>query len=433
MDIGQRILFDLFVIFVAAKLGGWAFSWLRQPPVLGELVAGMVIGPHALGFIGRPDAELVAALGSEEAARAALEATYRTMAELGLVFLLFSVGLDMRVEEIFRVGRRQLFVAVLGVVVPFALGYASMRWSGRTEPEALFVGVALVATSVGITARALRDLGVIHSVEARIILGAAVIDDILSLLILGILSGLGGAVPPSSLDIVLLVVEAFAFVVFVALVGTGVVRRYGPPLSRFTTPNFPLVIAVGLCLGLAVLAGRVGLSSIVGAFLAGLVLAEARAHYDIERAAVPVYELLVPFFFVDVGAEVDLGVFARGELLGLMVAITGLAIVGKLVGCGLGALGMGWRPAVIVGVGMVPRGEVGLVVVSLGRALNVIPEDMFAVIVVMSVLTTVIVPPLLARLYADAIFRPPPVAVSEDVAHLGRADAGRSEERRGER
>jgi Kef-type K+ transport system membrane component KefB len=289
MELSQRILLDLFIIFIAAKVGGSIFARLGQPQVLGELLAGVAIGPNTIGLIGHPGPELIAQLHGEEAARAALEGAYRAMAELGLVFLLFFVGLETRVEEIFRVGRRASVVALLGVLVPFALGYGYMRLNHRPDIEALFVGAALVATSTGITARALRDMGVIRSDESRIILGAAVIDDVLSLLILAVLGSLGAAHRSTSLDLIVLVGEAVAFVAFVALVGSGLVRRYGPRLRPTGESNVPFIIATGVCLGLAVAAGQIGLSPIVGAFLAGMVLAEARSHFDIERAALPVY------------------------------------------------------------------------------------------------------------------------------------------------
>ncbi|HZU05683.1 MAG TPA: cation:proton antiporter [Chloroflexota bacterium] len=420
MQLEQRILLDLFIIFVAAKIGGWLAARLQQPPVLGELLAGMLIGPHALGLIGHPQPELVAALGSEAAARAALETAYRTVAELGLVFLLFFVGLETRVEEIFRVGGRALSVGALGIALPFLLGYACMLAAGRGEIQALFVGAALVATSTGITARVLRDLDVIRSTEARVIIGAAVIDDVLSLTLLAVLANLSGSGRASLLDTIVLVIQAIAFATFVALVGTGVARRYGPHLQRTATPNAPLVLAVTLCLGLAVLASQIGLSPIVGAFLAGMVLAEARAHYDIEHAALPVYELLVPFFFTLVGAGVDLRLFADPQVLSLAVVLTALAIAGKLLGCGLGAWGLGWRPMLIIGVGMIPRGEVGLAAVSLGRALQAVPEEIFSIIVIVSLLTTVITPPVLAQLFAGPRLPEPVGLPAEVMAQQGR-------------
>ncbi len=400
MELGQRILFDLFLLFSFGKLFGWLAVRLRQPPVLGELVAGMIIGPYALGLVGHPGPELIAQLGSYEAAKAALDGAYHTVSELGLIFLLFFIGLETRVEDIFDVGRRAVVVATLGVALPFLFGYGYMRLTGSTEVEALFVGAALVGTSTGITARVLRDLGVIRTTAARVILGAAVIDDVLSLLLLAVVAGLAGARRSTPLDIVVLVVEALLFALFVVLVGTGLVRRYGPHLRETPLVNVPFVVGVGACLGLAALAGFVGLSPLVGAFLAGMVLAEARAHFDIESAALPVYELFVPFFFVVTGTQVDIRLFLRTEVLGLTAVLTLLAIAGKFLGCGLGALGMEWREVLVVAVGMVPRGEVGLIAVSMGRALGTVPEEVFAAVVALSVLTTLLVIPILTRLYA---------------------------------
>lgn len=419
MDLSQRILVDLFIIFVAAKLGGEIFTRWRQPQVLGELVAGIAIGPHTLGLIGDPGQKLIARLGSEEAARAALEGAYRSMAELGLIFLLFFVGLEVRVQDVLKVGRRAAAVAVLGVLVPFAFGYVYMRIQRRPDIEALFVGAALIATSTGITARALRDMGVIRSTEARIILGAAAIDDVLSLLTLAVLGGLGGAGRSTPLDLLVLVGEALAFVGFVALAGTGLASKYGPRLRATGDSNVPFATAITICWGLAILAGQIGLSPIVGAFLAGMVLAETQGHFDIQRAALPVYELLVPFFFVLVGAQVDLAVLIAPRMLELTLVLTMLAISGKLLGCGAGAWGLGWRAAGIIGVGMVPRGEVGLVTVSLGRALNAVPNELFSAIVVMSLLTTVVAPPILARLYAGPRLPPIPAASPGDMQQPG--------------
>jgi Kef-type K+ transport system membrane component KefB len=402
VDLGQRLLLDLFLLFVAAQLGGRLFARLRQPPLLGELLAGVVVGPHVLGLVGRPGPELAAALGSEPAARAALEGAYRTLAELGLVFLLFQVGLETRVEELLAVGRRAVVVAVLGVLLPFALGYATVHGAGRPPVEALFVGAALVATSTGITARALRDMGALRSPEARLILAAAVIDDVLSLLLLGAVAGLGGARRSSLLDLALLVAVGLGFVALSVVVGTGAARRYGPrlrPAGAADVADLPALVATGTCLGLSALAGLVGLSPIVGAFLAGLILAEARAQLDLERAVRPLAAFLTPFFFAIAGAQVDPAALATPGAAGLTAALTAAAVAGKLLGCAAGAAALGWRRALFVGVGMVPRGEVGLVAVSIGRSLHAVPEEVFAAVVALTVLTTLPVPPILQALH----------------------------------
>jgi Kef-type K+ transport system membrane component KefB len=396
------ILLGLFVIFLAAKLAAELFERIHQPPVIGELLAGVLIGPHALGLIGTPDAGLVAAFhGDAAAAREAINLVYEVVAELGVIVLLFFVGLETRVADILRVGGRAGLVATLGVVVPFALGYGLMGpLLGRPQEEAIFLGAAMVATSVGITARVLRDLGVIASRESRIILGAAVLDDILGLVILAVVAGLTttGSVSPTSVAII--AGQAFLFTAFLALVGTGTVRRYGLQLDRLRMTNAPFAVALLAMLGFAALSASIGLAAIIGAFLAGMVFAEAREHFALEQQALPIYQFLVPFFFVLMGSQVDWRLFLDGELTALTLAVTALAFLGKFVGCGLGVLSLGRRSAAIVGVGMAPRGEVGLIVASLGLSLGAISSRLFSVVVVMSVLTTLAVPPLLRTLYA---------------------------------
>ena len=401
MELGTRILLDLFIIYVAAVVGGMIAGRLRQPPVIGELVAGIVVGPHALGLAGEPNAALVAALGDAEVAQVALEAAYAVLAELGLILLLFFVGLELRIAELLAVGRRAALVGLGGVALPFAGGFGLMVLLGWEAIESLFLAAALVATSTGITARVLRDLGVITSTEARIILAAAVIDDILSMIVIAVTGALGaqGAVSPTG--VLFLVVEVAAFVLFVALVGTRVVRRYETHLTG-DGPNTLFVLAIIVCLGLAVLASSLGLAPIIGAFLAGLVLGESRDARRLTDVALPVYRLLVPFFFVITGMQVDLEILVQPAVAALAAIVTVVAIATKLLGGVLGSTGLGTRSALIVGVGMVPRGEIGFVVVAMGRTLGVLPEQVVSVVVVMSVVTTLVVPPVLTALYRGA-------------------------------
>jgi Kef-type K+ transport system membrane component KefB len=258
----------------------------------------------------------------------------------------------------------------------------------------------MVATSVGITARVLSDLGAIRSEEARVILGAAVIDDILGLLLLAVVSS-WGADELDALELGLTAAGAVAFVAFAAYAGTHLTRRYSIHLERLHLENGPFLAAMLLMLGLSALAGEVGLAAIIGAFLAGLMLAEAEEGFELSRQARPVYEFLTPFFFVIVGTEVDPGVFDDMEILGIALAVTALAIAGKLAGGALGARGMPRRSAAIVGVGMVPRGEVGLVAAGVGSGIGAVSGDMFAVVVFMSIATTLIAPPVLAALYRE--------------------------------
>ncbi len=383
------VLLDFFFIFVLAKAAAEVFQRIRQPTVIGELLVGVAIGPHALRLIDVP------LLDSHEG----LTFVYDVMAELGLVVLLFSVGLETRLDELLRVGARSLAVAVLGVAFPFALGTAYMALTGHANTEAFFVGAALVATSVGITARVLRDLGVLASREARIILGAAVADDILALLVLTAVTQLGREGGVEAGKVLATAAVAVAFVAFTALVGTRVVRRYSLHLERLQIANAPLLVALALMLGLSAAASELGLAGIIGAFLAGMILAESREQLQLERRIQPIYEFLVPFFFVLTGAKVDLSVF-HGGTIGLALVITGLAILGKLVGCAAGGYGLGRRSMLILGVGMVPRGEIGFVVASVALAEGAVGTDVFSSVVFMSVATTLVVPPILSMLYS---------------------------------
>src|SRR5688572_21738036 len=283
---------------------------------------------------------------------------------------------------------------------------------GHPSVEAIFVGAALVATSVGITARVLRDLGVIASMESRVILGAAVIDDILAMIILAVVAGLATTGSVSLVDIGGIAGQALLFTAFIALVGTWVVRRYGLGLGRLKMDGAPLAVSLLVMLGLAALSASIGLAAIIGAFLAGMVFAEAREHFELEHQALPIYQFLVPFFFVLTGAQVDWRLFLDGPIMGIALGVTALALLGKIVGCGLGVLGLGRRSVAIVGVGMAPRGEVGLIVASLGLSLGAIPQQIFSVVVIMSILTTLMAPPVLRALYAGN----PETAVSEEDA-----------------
>lgn len=396
-----EILFDLFIIFALAKVAGEVFTRIRQPAIVGEVLVGVLIGPHALALVGKPDADLVSLFGGDrEAAREALNIVFDVIAELGVILLLFFVGLETRLGELMEVRGRAVAVGVMGMVVPFAMGFALIYATGREDVEAAFVATAMVATSVGITARVMSDIGVIRSQEARIILGAAVVDDILGLLLLAVVSS-WGAGDIDVLELGLTAVGAVAFVVFAALVGTRVTRHYSIHLERLHVQNAPFVVSMMLMLGLSAMAGVIGLAAIIGAFLAGMMLAEADEQLELERQTRPVYEFLVPFFFVIIGTKVDPDAFTDTEILALALGVTGLAIVGKLVGGGLGSR-MPARSAAIVGVGMVPRGEVGLVAAGIGSGIGAVSSDMFAVVVFMSIATTVLAPPVLVRLYGSA-------------------------------
>ena len=224
MAAATAILTDLFIMFLLAKLAGELFERLNQPAVIGELLVGIAIGPHALGWVGVPPTGMVEALHGQELAQEAMQLTFEVLAELGVIILLFLVGLETRLSDILRVGGRAGVVAVAGVVLPFGLGYVFVALLGHPTIEAVFIGTAMVATSVGITARVLADLGQLQSGEARIILGAAVIDDILGMIVLAIVAALGRGDDLSLGAIGLITLQAIAFTVFVALAGRQAVR-----------------------------------------------------------------------------------------------------------------------------------------------------------------------------------------------------------------
>jgi Kef-type K+ transport system membrane component KefB len=394
-----EILFDLFIIFALAKVAGEVFTRIRQPAIVGEVLVGILIGPYALALVGTPDSDLVTLFhGQEEDAQEALDIVFDVIAELGVILLLFFVGLETRLGELMEVRGRAVAAGVMGIVIPFALGFGLIYATGREDVEAAFVATAMVATSVGITARVMSDIGVIRSQEARIILGAAVVDDILGLLLLAMVSSWG----QDDIDVVelgLTAVGAVAFVVFAASVGTRVTRHYSIHLERLHIQNAPFVFSMVLMLGLSAMAGIIGLAAIIGAFLAGMMLAEADEQLELERQSRPVYEFLVPFFFVIIGTKVDPDAFTDAEVLSLALGVTALAIIGKLAGGGLGSRLPG-RSAAIVGVGMVPRGEVGLVTAGIGSGIGAVSSDMYSVVVFMSIATTVLAPPVIARLFA---------------------------------
>lgn len=379
MQHSGAILFDLFVIFVAAQLGAALARLIRLPGVVGEIVAGCVIGPSLLGWIA-PSEPL------------------EMLSEIGVVLLLFSVGLETRVEDLKRVGGSAFAVGVLGVIMPFVFGTLWAHSIGPDWPRSLFIAAAFVATSAGITARVLKQLGALQRIESRVILGAAVIDDILAMLLLGVVVALqtGGQVRIGNLLVVL--GEAVGFVLIIGWVGTRVMRRSSKWLERPRDPLSPLVLVLAMCLGLAWLATQFGLAAIIGAFLAGMIASETRQREQLEVQTRPLLALLTPFFFVLTGAKVQLAQLADAGTLWLLFTAILLALLTKLAGGWLGALKLGLRGALTVGVGMMPRGEVGVVIAALGLAAGVFSERIYAVIVAMSLATSIIAPPLLAAL-----------------------------------
>lgn len=374
------IFLGLFLVFVAAQVGAEIAQRLRLPAVVGEVAAGCAIGPAALGWV-------------------RVTEPLELLASIGAVLLLFSVGLEMRVDDLKQVGREATAVGVIGVIVPFLLAAAWAIGSGFSTPRALFVAAAFVATSAGITARVLGELGVLNRIESRVILGAAVIDDILAMLLLGVVTALQSGGGVSLVELVLLLAQALGFIAVIALFGTRIMRHSSPLLDAPINPHSPLTLSLAICLGLAAASSYLGLAAIVGAFLAGMVAAETRQREQLAGQMKIIMALLVPFFFVVTGMKVQIGLLAGLPALGTLLLVTVLAIAGKLIGGGLGALSLGRRSALMVGVGMVPRGEVGLIVASLGQQIGVFSGSTYAVIIAMSLLTAVLAPPVLKVLF----------------------------------
>lgn len=381
------VLVDLFVVLLAAKLGDELFKRLGQPGLVGEILAGVLVGPSVFGLVA-PDEAL------------------EVFAELGVVFLLFWVGIETRLSELREVGRPAARAGILGVVLPFAAGLGTGLATGESTATSIFLGAALVATSVGITSGVLIQLGALGTRAARTILGAAVIDDILAMVILAIATGIGTSGNVDAVEILVVIALAFGFVVFVALGGTRITQRW--PLI-FEAPRFsesPLLPAVIVCLGLAAFAAQIGLAAIIGAFLAGMIAAETKEQTAIEAEVAPLYAFFPPFFFAFIGLQVDLSALEDLGTVALLAVVTALAAATKYVGAWLGARSLGPRDARVVGVGMVPRGEVGIIVAGIGESAGVIGDDLFTVIVGMSILTTLAVPPILRRMLAQAPSEP---------------------------
>lgn len=373
------ILLEVFIIFAAAQVGGALARWVRLPDVVGQIVAGCIVGPSVFGWI-TPSEPL------------------EVLSEIGVVLLLFAVGLETRLDDVKRVGGSAFAVGVIGVIVPFVCGTFWAHSIGPDWPRSLFVAAAFVATSAGITASVLKQMGVLRRTESRVILGAAVIDDILAMLLLGVVVAIqaGGSLRVGRLAVV--AGEAVGFVLVVGWLGTLMMRRGAKWLERARDPISPLLIVLVLCLGLAWVATRFGLAAIIGAFLAGMIASETRQRAQLEEQMQPLLALLTPFFFVLTGAKVELATLASSQALGWLLVATVLALGTKLVGGWLGALRLGARSALIVGVGMMPRGEVGIVVAALGLSAGVFGQQLYAVIIAMSLLTSIIAPPFLAML-----------------------------------
>jgi len=393
------VLIGVAIMLVLAKVGGEIFERAGQSAVLGELCAGIVLGNLVI-------------FGFNWAEPLKTNETIAALAELGVIILLFEVGLESDLKEMVEVGWSSLLVAVLGVIAPFFLGWAVSAYFIPDEARLahIFIGATLCATSVGITARVFKDLGKLATREARIILGAAVLDDVFGLLILAVVAGAikaaGIGVALSFFDVALIALKSLAFLVGAIVIGHLLMPRMLHGAGRLETRGVLLTLAISCCLFLAWAAAKAGLAPIVGAFAAGLILDEV--HYkhgrqperDLSDLLQPVSTVLVPIFFVLMGLKVDLRLFTRVDILGLAFALTVAAIVGKQI-CALGVVERGVN-RLAVGLGMIPRGEVGLIFAGIGATLMlptasgvsqpVISSAIFGAVVIMVIITTLITP-----------------------------------------
>lgn len=376
-------LFDLFLMFLSAKLAGEICERIRQPAVVGEIIAGILLGPQILDLVS------VTELNSG-------------IAEIGVIVLLFTVGLESKPAELFRIGGLATLVAIGGVVLPFIGGYFYMLISGHNQIESIFIGAALVATSVGITARVLSDLQVINQRASQVILGAAVIDDIIGMLVLALVSSLSSG-RIEYLKLLLVTLEVIGFIVFLILIGRKMIKHISGRMRSMKTRNAAFAFALLLCLGFSAGASYIGMAAIIGAFLAGLLLSEESEELELGKKAGAIYDFLVPFFFVVMGMNVDIQAIFRREILILALIITFIAIIGKLIGCGVAAIPLGFKDAFRIGVGMVPRGEVGIIVALVGMKLHTISTALYSVVIFMSLATTLLTPPILRGMFSKKL------------------------------
>ncbi|HEX6059420.1 MAG TPA: cation:proton antiporter [Gemmatimonadaceae bacterium] len=372
------LLVSLVAVFVATRLLGELAQRIGQPAVLGELIAGVLLGGSVLGLLDPTDPVIAA------------------LSEIGVIVLLFAIGLHTDIRSLVRVGRSAVAVGLVGVALPFAGGYWAATALGVPTLAALVCGAGLTATSIGISARVLSDLGELASPEGQIVLGAAVLDDVVGLIILTIVGTMVAGGDVSTFGIARTAAVAIGFVVAAVLLGGWIAPPLFRAVERIKTAGALGIVALAFAFAMAALAVQAGSALIIGAFAAGLVLHDTTQRAEIEEAATTIGYFFVPIFFASVGAAVELSSLAsRGALLigGTLIAI---GILGK-VAAGFAPFWFGGRK-LLIGVAMVPRGEVGLIFAQLGLASGVIRGQLFGALMLMVLTTTFITPPLLGLL-----------------------------------
>lgn len=417
------VLLSLVVIYTASKIGGELCARINLPPVLGELVGGVVVGISALHLLVFPEAGAevansaivsflqVTANLSPEAALSVFQQqseVVSVLAELGVVILLFEIGLESDLQELIRVGPQAAVVALVGVVVPFATGTAGLVYLfGVPTVPAIFAGAALTATSIGITAKVLAELGQLSSKEGQIIIGAAVLDDVLGIIILAVVASLAKTGEIVVTNVIYLIVSAGVFLVGAILVGRFLGPYFVALVNGMKTRGQVLLTALIFTFLMSYVAAAIQLEAILGAFAAGLVLAETDKRRELEQQVIPLADFFVPIFFVTVGAKTDLSVLnpavpSNREGLTLAIFLIIVAIIGKVV-TGLTVFGQPGINRLAIGVGMIPRGEVGLVFAGVGAASGVLSEATEAAIIMMVILTTFLAPPLLRLVFQPTV------------------------------
>ena len=411
MEFGQ-ILMMLLVLFLLARFASGIVERLGFPGLIGEIVVGIIVANLAINGTTLFDV-LELDFGNQNNPSYAVLYTF---SELGVIFLLFSVGLETRVKDLLGSGKTAMFVAVLGVIVPFVLGFAFIQFNDGNFHHAMFMAAAMVATSVGITARVIKDMHLMDVKESRIIISAAVIDDVLGMIVLAIVKGTAG----SSGEMNILSIIGVTLIACIFVIGIILIAKYGIPyLDRCWTninnkrekplraPN-ALAFAIILCLFFAWLAEEIGLAAIIGSFLAGMLFSSYAEEKHLIEHVESITTLFISFFFVHVGLQVDLGAMSDTAVVIDVIVVLIIALISKYIGCGLGAKiserSLSSDSVKIIGIGMIPRGEVGIIVAAIGLHLIVDGEpalsaELYSVIVVMAVATTIIAPPLLARAF----------------------------------
>ncbi|MFB2837721.1 cation:proton antiporter [Floridanema evergladense] len=417
------VLLSLVVVYLASKFGGELSNRLGFPPVLGELVAGVIVGISALHLLVFPESgaqssdsaiiqllQTTAGLNSQsaEAVFNAQSEVVSVLSELGVILLLFEIGLESNIKSLMAVGYQATIVACVGVAVPFAAGTAGlMLLFGVPAIPAIFAGAALTATSIGITSKVLSEIGRLNTKEGQIILGAAVIDDVLGIIVLAVVASLAKTGEVDVMNVIYLIISSSVFLLGSILLGSFFNKTFIRVANLLKTRGGLLIPALVFAFLMSYLGAVIHLEAILGAFAAGLVLDESDETLELQKQVIPIADMLVPVFFVCVGARTDIGVLnptvpTNQEGLIIAIFLIAVAIVGKIV-TGATVFGQGKMNRLAIGVGMIPRGEVGLVFAGIGSASGTLSKPLQAAIIMMVIITTFLAPPLLRIVFRDEL------------------------------